>query len=68
LSNLNLQRQFPINLDAVKGIAALKDELNPEILRVGFKDSVFKDDVVKNNAVQILRQAGIDDVKSLLGK
>ena len=30
-----------------------------------FKDAGFIDDVVKTNAVQILRQAGIDDVKSL---
>jgi adenine-specific DNA-methyltransferase len=47
------------------GIAALKDELNPEIMRVVFKDSGFADDVAKTNASQILRQAGIDDVKSL---
>jgi adenine-specific DNA-methyltransferase len=34
-------------------------------VRVVFKDSGFKDDMVKTNAVQILRQAGMDDVKSL---
>jgi len=54
-----------ITLDVVEGIAALKDELKPEIMRVVFKDSGFKDDVVKTNTVQILRQAGIEDVKSL---
>jgi Family of unknown function (DUF6575) len=54
-----------ISLDVVSGIAALKDELQPEIMRVVFKDSGFADDVVKTNAVQILKQAGIDDVKSL---
>ncbi|MBU2649214.1 site-specific DNA-methyltransferase [bacterium] len=54
-----------INLEVVEGIAALKDELKPEVMRVVFKDSGFKDDVVKTNAVQILRQADIDDVKSL---
>jgi len=48
----------------------LKEELKPEVMRVVFKDVVFKDsgfadDVVKTNAVQILRQAGIEDVKSL---
>ena len=48
-----------------EGIAALKEELKPEVMRVVFKDSGFKDDVVKTNAVQILRQAGIDDLKSL---
>lgn len=55
----------PITLDVVNGIAALKTELNPEIMRVVFKDSGFADDVVKTNANQILRQAGITDVKSL---
>lgn len=54
-----------INLAVVDGIAALKAELAPEIMRVVFKDSGFADDVVKTNAVQRLRQAGIDDVKSL---
>ena len=49
----------------VDGIAKLKAELKPEVMRVVFKDAGFKDDVVKTNAVQILRQAGIEDVKSL---
>jgi len=54
-----------ISLGVVEGIAALKDELNPEVMRVVFKDAGFPDDVIKTNAVQILRQAGINDVKSL---
>jgi adenine-specific DNA-methyltransferase len=54
-----------ISLEVVEGIAMLKDDLNPEIMRVVFKDSGFKDDVVKTNAVQILKQAGIVDVRSL---
>lgn len=54
-----------ISLEVVEGIAKLKDELNPEIMRMVFKDSGFKDDVVKTNAVQILKQAGIVDVRSL---
>ncbi|MCH8156572.1 MAG: hypothetical protein IID18_02275 [Nitrospinae bacterium] len=60
-----------ISLDTVEGIAALKDELQPELMRVVFKDTGFADDgetsrdVIKTNAVQILRQAGIEDVKSL---
>lgn len=54
-----------ITLDVVEGIANLKDELNPEIMRVVFKDAGFSDDVVKTNAVQILKQAGIEDVRSL---
>jgi len=49
----------------LEGIAALKDELKPEVMRIVLKDLGFKDDVIKANAVQILRQAGIDNVKSL---
>ncbi|GAG16227.1 unnamed protein product [marine sediment metagenome] len=54
-----------IGLEVVEGIASLKEELKPEVMRVVFKDAGFADDVVKTNAVQILRQAGIEDVKSL---
>ena len=54
-----------ISLEVVEGIAKLKYELNPEIMRVVFKDSGFKDDVVKTNAFQILKRASIIDVKSL---
>ena len=54
-----------VALDVVNGIAALKTELKPAVMRVVFKDSGFASDVVKTNATQILKQAGIDDVKSL---
>ena len=54
-----------ITLEVVEGIGHLKAELSPEVMRVVFKDSGFKDDVVKTNAIQILKQYGIDDVKSL---
>lgn len=54
-----------ITLDVVEGIATLKDELKPEIMRVVFKDAGFANDVVKTNAVQILKQAGIEDIRSL---
>ncbi len=54
-----------IDLAVVEAIAALKAELKPEIMRVVFRDASFPDDVVKTNAVQILRRAGIDDIKSL---
>ncbi len=54
-----------MTLNVVEGIAALKKELNPEVMRVVFRDAGFADDVVKTNTVQILKQAGIDDVKSL---
>ncbi len=54
-----------VTLDAVEGIAKLKEELKPEIMRVVFKDAGFKDATVKTNTVQILKIAGIEDVKSL---
>jgi adenine-specific DNA-methyltransferase len=54
-----------ITLKVVSGIAALKEKLQPQVMRVVLKDSGFADDVAKTNAAQILRQAGIDDVKSL---
>ncbi|NCB49882.1 MAG: site-specific DNA-methyltransferase [Alphaproteobacteria bacterium] len=54
-----------INMDVVNGIGALKEELNPEIMRVVFKDDGFKDDVVKTNALQTLKRYGIEDIKSL---
>ncbi len=54
-----------IALDVVQGIADLKTELAPEVMRVVFRDSGFENDVVKANAVQVLKQSGIEDVKSL---
>lgn len=54
-----------ITLDAVEGIAKLREELKPEVMRVVFKDAGFKDATVKTNTVQILRIADIEDVKSL---
>jgi len=54
-----------ISMDVVNGIGALKEELNPEIMRVVFKDEGFKDDVVKTNALQTLKRFGIEDIKSL---
>jgi len=53
-----------ITLDVVDGIGALKEELEPEVMRVVFKDSGFND-VLKTNAIQNLKRFGIDDVKSL---
>ena len=54
-----------VSMDVVNGIGALKEELNPEIMRVVFKDEGFKDDVVKTNALQTLKRFGIEDIKSL---
>ena len=54
-----------VSMDVVKGIGALKEELNPKIMRVVFKDDGFKDDVVKTNAIQELKRFDIQDIKSL---
>ncbi|MDF4489750.1 site-specific DNA-methyltransferase [Vibrio parahaemolyticus] len=49
----------------VEGIAKLKQELDTEVTQVVFKDQGFTDSVVKTNAIQILKQYDIDDVKSI---
>tara|TARA_R110001583_G_scaffold122072_1_gene273333 strand:+ start:17549 stop:19516 length:1968 start_codon:yes stop_codon:yes gene_type:complete len=54
-----------ITLDVVDGIGKLKEELAPELTHVVFKDSGLKDDVVKTNAIQILKRYDINDVKTL---
>ncbi len=54
-----------ITTEVVEGIANLKEKLDPEFTQVVFKDAGFADSIVKTNAVQILKQHGIDDVKSI---
>lgn len=58
-----------IEIDTVKKIAELKsifvEEHGIETTRVVFKDSSFKNAVVKTNAIQILKQFGIDEVVSI---
>ncbi len=54
-----------ITSEVVEGIAQLKEELDTETTRVVFKDAGFADSNVKTNAIQILKQFGIDDVKSI---
>jgi adenine-specific DNA-methyltransferase len=54
-----------ITLETVKQIAKLKEEYASEITRVVFKDSSFADAVVKTNALQTLKQFGIDEVVSI---
>ncbi len=48
-----------------EAIGKLKETLEPEVMRVVFKDSSFANDAAKVNAVQVLKQFGIDDVKSI---
>ena len=52
--------------DLVLGIAAWRDEMDgADDLTVVFRDSAFEDDVAKSNVVEVLRQYGIKDVRSL---
>ena len=48
-----------------EAIGKLKEKLDPEAMRVVFKDSGFANDAAKVNAVQVLKQFGIDDVRSI---
>jgi len=54
-----------ITTETVQEIAKLKEAYQSHIMRVVFKDSSFKDAVVKTNAIEILKQFGIDEVVSV---
>lgn len=54
-----------ISLDVVNGIVELKQELEPEICRVVFKDNGFTNDSIKTNAIQILKRNNIKEVMSI---
>lgn len=53
-----------ITLETVQAIIDLATADTP-VLRVVFRDNGFKDDIVKTNAIQRLKQAGIEDVLSI---
>ena len=46
-------------------IIEIHGKLSPDVVRVVLSEKGFADDVVKTNAMQILNQAGITDVKTL---
>ena len=48
-----------------EGIGAWKQELNPVICRVIFKDTGFQSDKDKTNAMQILKRFGVEEVNSI---
>lgn len=50
-----------ITKDIAGVIIKLKKELNPETMRVVFKDNGFKDDATKTNVKENLKQAGIEE-------
>jgi adenine-specific DNA-methyltransferase len=53
-----------ITLETVQAIADLSTTDNP-VLRVVFRDTSFTDDITKTNAIQRLKQSGIEDVLSI---
>lgn len=53
-----------LTLEAVQAISALSTPENP-VLRVVFRDTSFQNDITKTNAIQRLKQAGIEDVLSI---
>ncbi len=50
-----------ITLALIDSIIQLKDKLAPEKMRVVFKDNGFRNDAVKTNSKEILRQAKIEE-------
>ena len=54
-----------ITIDVAKGMLELKKELNPEFMRVVFKDNGFKDDSSKTNVKEILKNGGINEFITL---
>jgi adenine-specific DNA-methyltransferase len=54
-----------IDSAVAKRIVGLKEELDPEVVRVVFRDSGFKDDSTKVNVKEILRMNGIDEMVSI---
>ena len=52
--------------ELIRGMAAWRDELQPEQdIAIVFRDSAFADDIAKSNAVELLKQHGIKDVRSV---
>ncbi|ACB83961.1 site-specific DNA-methyltransferase [Natranaerobius thermophilus] len=54
-----------ITLNVVKSIAKLKEDIDPEITRVVFKDNGFQSDAAKTNAIEILKRHGIEEIMSI---
>ncbi|HBH13112.1 MAG TPA: site-specific DNA-methyltransferase [Clostridiales bacterium] len=54
-----------ITTDVANEIVRLKEKFKPEVMRVVFKDNGFKDDSVKTNTKEILRNVGIDEIVSI---
>ena len=53
-----------ISSKVAEGIGKWKEECDPEVCRVIFKDNGFTD-VEKTNSVQILKRFGINEIRSI---
>ncbi|MBO6036064.1 MAG: hypothetical protein J6P38_03145 [Acetobacter sp.] len=55
-----------LSMQTIEGIGQLKERLQPEVLRVVFRDHCFENDKMKTNALHTLKQDyAITDIKSL---
>jgi adenine-specific DNA-methyltransferase len=54
-----------ITTDVATGMLELKNKLNPEVIRVVFRDIGFQDDSSKTNIKEILKSGGIDEFITL---
>ncbi len=53
------------NLKVADGIVEIKNELNPEVCRVVFRNTGFINDVIQTNTIQILKRGDIQTVLSI---
>ena len=65
LGSLLICLSSKVTTELVEEIAKIKNELNPEYSRVVFRDNGFSDDNAKTNAIQLLKQHGVNEIKSL---
>lgn len=54
-----------ITTDLANEIIKLKEELDPDITRIVFKDNGFKNDATKTNVKEVLKINGIDEMVSI---
>jgi len=54
-----------ITTKVAQEIVKLKAKLEPEVMRVVFRDNGFKDDSAKTNTKEILRTNGVDEIVSI---
>ena len=54
-----------INLEIAHEIIKLRDELQPEVCRVVFRDNGFKNDAIKTNVKENLKVNHFDEIVSI---